>query len=88
MEQFDSVKPSETTMVDGKEWTIPIGYMHVLWLDVRKGDQVWLLGTDNGKPKAYGPHTVVDTATKVLVNSKGRTFLHYPEDLLVEHEAK
>lgn len=88
MEQFDNVKPPKTLVTNDRVWTIPIGYMHVLWIDVRKGDQVWLLGTYEDKPVAYGPHTVVDPATKTLVNSKGRIFLHYPEDLLVEHEAK
>lgn len=59
------------------------GLRSVSWDDVSPDQKVWLVGTHEGKPVAYGPHFVVDPAKRLLRNSK-RQFTHYSEDLLME----
>lgn len=63
--------------------TIPAGYSPVSWTDVHDGQQIWLAGTRDGEPYAYGPFTVLNRVARFLANRR-RSFMHYGDDLLVE----
>lgn len=56
----------------------------IRWREAKEGQTVYLIGTYEGEVRHYGPHTVVHPGRRVLVNSRGREFRHYPEDLAVE----
>lgn len=62
------------------------GYRTLLWDNAAIGQTVWLRGTvrDGRKyaPKLYGPFTVESVRDRRLINAKGHSMLHYPEDLL------
>jgi hypothetical protein len=53
------------------------------WEDVTEGQEVFIEGTHLGNFRAYGPHWIDSVSERRLINSRGVTFLEYPEDLLV-----
>jgi len=63
----------------------------ILWSHLKKGDEIYLRGNhriENGnssylRPCVYGPHTVHDPEKRELINSKGQTFLEYPDELCI-----
>ena len=71
---------------------VPAGFVPVAWKNASIGDEVFLCGTHNGAPRAYGPHYVVSIdgtaglcgpgGHHVLKNRNGVMFLEYPEELL------
>lgn len=65
------------------KWIPPIGFKTVSWGNLSKGQEVFILGSADDKAHAYGPHVVEDADRRVLRNSRGQTFMHYP-DLLVK----
>lgn len=68
---------------------IPDGFRPILWQDTRHGQEVWLLGTKDGKPHAYGPHRVSSSGLRRLCNPRRCfTFTHYAEELLVREETR
>jgi len=54
------------------------------WSDMWPDQEVYLMGTKDGDPYPYGPYRVVEPSKRTLINSKGRVFTHYPEELAVE----
>lgn len=51
------------------------GYAYLSWDNLKKGDQVWLYGFHDKKPKLYGPHVVHNPETHELKNPRlDRTF--------------
>lgn len=68
----------------GREFVIPEGYQKVYWECLSPGREVYIVGTNDGTPWAYGPHTVVDTEKKILVNSRGSQFYEQTDGLLVK----
>ena len=76
-----------TTITIGKKgFEVPVGYRHVLWAEVAVNQEVHIVGTHNGEPRAYGPLLVKDKQRRVLVNPKnGRTCVELPESLLVKN---
>jgi len=61
-------------------------FVSVKWANVKKGDTVWLEGTNLGQRCFYGPHMVCDPEKRELKNSFDRRFLDYPETLHKEIE--
>lgn len=53
-------------------------FMPIRWADVVEGQEVFIRGTD---PSITGPFQVKDKKSRLLENWKGRSFMHYPEDL-------
>ena len=47
------------------------------WNEVEKGEILYELGSNDGKPHLYGPFVVVDIERRLLQNSKGRRFIAY-----------
>lgn len=68
-----------------KRFQIPDGYVGVGWDDVKEGDEVYIVGTNNGHPWAYGPHWVHDPKRSILVNSKGTLFPEKTSGVLKKH---
>ena len=66
---------------------LDVNWQRLPWSKATKGQDVRLHGTDNGKFKAYGPHTVHDPSKRQLARGtpkvKGAVFMHYSEDLLI-----
>jgi hypothetical protein len=68
-------------------------FHHVTWDDVKIGDVVYIDNYQSGKfpkanPKVSGPMTVVKGngwCGRCLQNVSGRTFMHYPNNLLMEN---
>ena len=58
------------------------GFVRVRWSEVKLGDEVWIAGTNLGKPFAYGPHTVADAEERILRNKMGTAFYQNQDDLL------
>lgn len=56
----------------------------IKWKDIKENQVIWLKGTYQGEFKAYGPHTIINPKERLLENSEGEKFLHFPEDLLKE----
>lgn len=67
-----------------RAFDIPEGYSKVYWGCLDPGREVYIVGTDNGVPRAYGPHIVVDPRKKVLVNSRGSQFFEQTDGVLVK----
>lgn len=61
-------------------------YKPIQWKDTQAGQKVWIIGTESGQFRAYGPHTVHSPVNRRLVNERGTIFNHYSEDLLVKEE--
>lgn len=55
------------------------------WDDVSDGDTVFIRGSHDGSPAAYGPHTVASADERKLTNKKG-TFMHFSESLMIRKE--
>jgi len=60
------------------------GFRSISWLEVKDGQEVFLRGTHLGIERPYGPHIVENQNRRTLKNKKKRTFMHYPEDLLIK----
>lgn len=78
-----------TIEINKLSFIVPDAFKHVLWKDVNEGDVVYIIGTSNKKPFAYGPYTVHNKAHRELKNNSprligGRVFMEYPESLLVQ----
>ena len=58
------------------------GFERVRWAEVKPGEEVWIAGSNLGKPFAYGPHTVVDVSERALKNKLGRGFFQHQDVLL------
>ena len=62
----------------------------VKWVSVTNGQIVYLSCklNDAGEMGVCGPFTVKDVSHRKLTNVKGRTFMHYPEELMVKEDEK
>ena len=67
-----------------KKKLIKENFKPILWKEVVDGQEIYTEGTHLGEFIAYGPHRVSDKEKRELINSRGQTFLTYPEDLLVK----
>lgn len=69
-----------------KEFEVPEGFVRKEWADVLPGDEVFVCGTDNGKPRAYGPHEFVSRkgrTAKLRNTSRGGDFLDTSDATIV-----
>lgn len=78
-----------TIEINSLIFTVPDDFKHVLWKDVNDGDTVYIIGTSNRQPYAYGPFTVACKEKRELKNNSprligGRVFMEYPESLLMQ----
>ena len=72
--------------LNGTQFEIPTGYRPLPWSIAKEGQLVWVVGTDAGRPRAYGPFHVHCLEPRTLVNAKGRTFRSGCDELLVPME--
>jgi len=59
-------------------------FKDVKWSEVNVNQEVYLRGTQLGKPRAYGPHKVFDPIGMELKNQSGKIFPNYQQNLLVK----
>ncbi len=72
----------EHIALSGFETKLWKGFTPAPWNTLTPGEEVFIAGSDRGKPRAYGPHVVVNPQRKVLKNLKGVDFLVYQDVLL------
>lgn len=95
-QQYRSQGMSPTEYAD-REWEDevdpwPEGFRPVLWSEVKYHDEVWLRGTSDGRPHAYGPFRVetsinmdpTSSSYRNLRNGRGQVFMQHGEQLLVK----
>jgi len=58
------------------------GYRRIAWSSCKAGQEVWIAGAVEGRPSAYGPHTIVDPQKRLLRNQAGTTFFQHQDILL------
>lgn len=63
---------------------IPEGFKIIMWSEVVREQEVYLIGVRDGWPHAYGPHWVYNPDLKTLRNSVKKIFPHLQEDLLIK----
>jgi hypothetical protein len=69
--------------INGLDFEIPQGFIHVKWQDVELSQTVYMIGQHRGKPFAYGPYVVFDKINRLLVSNNNRPFHEYVESLLI-----
>jgi len=74
----------KTVNINGYNFTVPDDFKHVLWNEVEHNQRVFIIGTNNKVPYAYGPYSVVDKDTRELMNQRKEIFNEEVESLLVE----
>jgi hypothetical protein len=74
----------KTVNINGYAFTVPDDFKHVLWSEVEHNQRVFIIGTNNKVPYAYGPYSVVNKDTKELMNRRKEVFCENAESLLVE----
>ena len=60
---------------------VPRGYYKIRW-ETARDRKVYIVGTDNGEPCAYGPFYVHDVEEKELKGKNGRIFTEMASHLL------
>lgn len=79
----------QTISIGKLQFTVPKGFKHVKWQYLKADDVVYMVGTNNGEPCSYGPFKVVDCQMRKLLNMKNnRTFIEYPESLVIKEDTK
>lgn len=75
---------NEVIRANNKFFTVPVGYRKLYWQFAKPGQRVFIAGTRDGRPWAYGPHIVVDQHKKVLKNERGQRFVEQTDGVLVK----
>lgn len=63
---------------------VPLGFKNIKWADVQNEQEVFVVGTSEGDPAAYGPFFVYDKDARKLVNKNRQAFHECYESLLIE----
>jgi len=63
-------------------FVVPEGFEKVAWADVKEGEDVYIIGTNNRKPWAYGPFLLHDANKFELKTPKGSTLIERSSYLL------
>jgi len=69
-------------MTKNRVFETPKGFTPVKWKDVEPHEEVYIVGTNNKQPYAYGPHKVFSTQNRKLINSRDQIFPEPGEYLL------
>ncbi len=67
-----------------QSFEIPENFKKVTWSEVTNKQTVYIVGTHNKKPMAYGPFAVHNKDRKELINTKKVIFIDQSSELLVK----